>query len=575
MVSCSVLKKTTNHENEDHSDYSSVHVQLSDEESRKFNYYFFEGNRYKAINEPNKSFMYFAEAFKIDSTCSACAYELSRLLLANKSFEEAEHLMEKAVRFSPDNHYYIILLSKIYQNNDKGEKAVKVAEKLLNSDEPSIDNYYFVIQIQIQNGLYEKAISNLNAVENRIGINEGLSIEKFKLYIENNNLKKAEKELKTLVDNFPGNADYYVYLGDFYLDRKNFKEAFGQYMEASKVDPDNGKVHFSFANYYLNVKDTVNFRDQLFKAFESDNIDFNSKFSRFMPFVASRENEHNPLNNDEIEKVFEILIKKHPYETPIYGAYASFLVAEKKEEKAMQYFEKSLDIDASQPDVWQEYLFLLSSGHDNELLFDKANDAVTFFPNEPLFQLFKGVSLFQLGKVQKAAEVLENGLKLVEDNSALKARFHAYLGDIYHSLGNIEMCFSHYDSALEINENDIVVLNNYSYYLSLEGISLDKAEKMSARTVDLEPGNSTYLDTYAWVLFKKGRYSEAKFIIERAIDNMDKPSGVILEHYGDIMFKNGYVEKAVEQWKEALKYDDHSNVLQEKIQKEKFIDEKD
>jgi tetratricopeptide (TPR) repeat protein len=575
MVSCSTLKRTTNHENEDSFDYSSVHMQLSDEESRKFNYYFFEGNRYKAINEPNKSFMYFAEAFKIDSTSSACAYELSRLLLTNKSFEEAEHLMEKAVQFSPDNQYYIMLLSRIYQNNDKGKQAVKVAEKLLDSDEPSINDYYFVAQVQIQNGLYEEAIENLNAIENSIGINEGLSVEKFKLYAENNGLKNAEKELKRLIDKFPGNADYNVYLGDFYLDKENFKEAFKQYMEASNVDPDNGKVHFSLANYYLNMKDTVNFKDQLFKAFESDNIDFNSKFSRFMPFVASKDNSDNPLNNAELEKIFEILVRKHPYETSIYSAYASFLVAEKKEEKAMQHFEKSLDIDASQPDVWQEYLFLLSSGQKNELLFEKASDAVTFFPNEPLFHLFKGVSLFQIGRAKDAIIILENGLKLVKDNSALKARFHAYLGDIYHSLGNIEKCFSHYDSALEIDENDIVVLNNYSYYLSLRGIKLDKAEKMSARTVDLEPGNSTYLDTYAWVLFKKGRYSEAKFIIERAIDNMDKPSGVILEHYGDIMFKNGYVEKAIEQWEEAFKYDDHSNVLQEKIQKREFIDERD
>ncbi|WP_462318813.1 tetratricopeptide repeat protein, partial [Marinilabilia sp.] len=334
-------------------------------------------------------------------------------------------------------------------------------------------------------------------------------------------------------------------------------------------------VYFSLANYYMQEGDSAHFKEQLFKGFGSKNINFENKFRRFMPFVAQKDNADNPLNGGDIERVFQILIDTHPYEARTYGAYANYLVAGDKKDEAKDLFEEALDIDASQPEIWQEYLFLISSIQENELLFEKSSEAVKFFPEISIFRLFHGVSLFQKDKLEAASKTMETGLQNVEENPGLKGRFHAYLGDIYHSLGDIDKCFSHYEKALEIDENDVIVLNNYSYYLALRGEELDKAEEMSARTVELEPGNPTYLDTYAWVLFKKGRYNEAKFIIERAVDNLEEPSGVVIEHYGDILFKNGDVEGALEKWKKAREIGDHSDFIEEKIEKKKFIDGED
>lgn len=572
LSSCSILKNKGGEEKVDNVDYSTIDVQLSDEEERKFDYYFYEGIRYKAINEPNKSFMYFAEALKIDSTCSSCSYELARLLLGNDNTEEAEKLMKRAVKFSPGNRYYATLLSRIYQNNNKGDKAVEVAEGLIEMENPDVDDYYFVAQVQVQNGLYEKAIENLDKIERRVGVNEGLSFEKYQIYLENNDYKIAEKELQKLIEKFPGNSDYHVYLGDFYLERGERKKAREQYDLALENDKDNGKVHFSLANYFIQMGDTTLFKDQLFKGFGSGNIEFSSKFRRFMPFIAQKDQKNNPLNDKGIQQIFEILIETHPYESKTYGAYANYLVSVDKKDEAKSLFEKALNIDASQPEIWQEYLFLISSLQENELLYQKSSEAVHFFPDIPVYRLFHGVSLFQKEKLEKAAQTLEKGLKNVQDNPGLEGRFHAYLGDIYHSLGDFEKCFAHYESALKIDENDVIVLNNYSYYLALRGEKLDKAENMSARTVELEPGNPTYLDTYAWVLFKKGRYAEARFIIERAVDNLEEPSGVVIEHYGDILFKNGDIEGALEKWKEARELGEHSEFIDEKIQKKEFID---
>jgi tetratricopeptide (TPR) repeat protein len=519
--------------------------------------------------------MYFAESLEIDSTCAACAFEISKLLLSNESYAEAEDLMEKAVRYSPENKYYITLLSRLYQNNDKGNKAVKVSERLLLKENPGIEDYYFVAQVQMENGLYVKAIGNLNAIENRMGISEGLTFEKFQIYIENEDFQGAENELKRIINKFPDNGAYYIYLGDFYVDRDNYKNAKKQYDKALEIDKENSKVLFSLANYYLETGDTVQFKDNLLKAFVSSNIEFSSKFRRFMPFVSGSAKSDNPLNKNDLTTIFEILIDTHPKESDIYGAYAHYLVTQDKDDKAIELFDKALSFDASQSEVWQEYLFLLSSLRENDLMLEKSTEAVGFFPEEPLFRLFQGVALFQNDDLKRAAETMETGLKYIDENPGLKGRLHAYLGDVYYSLGDVDKCFFHFEEALKIDENNVIVLNNYSYYLSVRGENYDRAERMSSRTIELEPGNATYLDTYAWVLFKKGRYNEAKFIIERAVDNMDVPNGVIIEHYGDILIKTGDVEGALKQWKKAVELEEHSDQLFEKIKSEKYIDEKE
>ena len=76
---------------------------------------------------------------------------------------------------------------------------------------------------------------------------------------------------------------------------------------------------------------------------------------------------------------------------------------------------------------------------------------------------------------------------------------------------------------------------------------------MSYRTVKAEPTNSTYLDTYAWILFEKGKYAEARIYIDQALQNGGDKSSVVVEHGGDIYFLSGEPDKALEYWIQAEK----------------------
>jgi len=165
----------------------------------------------------------------------------------------------------------------------------------------------------------------------------------------------------------------------------------------------------------------------------------------------------------------------------------------------------------------------------------------------------------------KSKAFLESGKEFVVNNNALLEQFYSTLGDTYNELENYDASYDAYDKALVLNPENSVVLNNYAYYLSLRSVNLDKAAAMAKSSVEIDPYNHNNLDTYAWVLYKQGKYEEALEWINKAYNNGGDTSGVVLEHFGDIYYKMDKKDEAINYWKQAKKRKDHSDLLDKKI----------
>ncbi|TNF29602.1 MAG: tetratricopeptide repeat protein, partial [Bacteroidetes bacterium] len=139
------------------------------------------------------------------------------------------------------------------------------------------------------------------------------------------------------------------------------------------------------------------------------------------------------------------------------------------------------------------------------------------------------------------------------------------LADAYNNQKLYEESDDAFERALKKDPVNALILNNYAYFLSLRAEKLDKAEEMSRRSNVLQSRQPSYQDTYAWILYQQSKYEEALEWILKAMENGGSKSGVIVEHYGDILYKLGETEKAMEQWKNALQLDDHSEELSEKV----------
>lgn len=226
------------------------------------------------------------------------------------------------------------------------------------------------------------------------------------------------------------------------------------------------------------------------------------------------------------------------------------------EKEAVPVLHQILKLD---PENKPARLQLLSYAiRDNNLdeVIQIAKPALEYNPESLEFYYYLGIAHHQKGEDDEALDVFTRGVKQINEKSdkGIASDFYAILGDLYHSKEMHAEAYAAYDSSLVYNPDNIATLNNYAYFLSVERKNLDKAEEMSYRTVKAEPNNETYLDTYAWILFEKGRYTEARIYIEQALRNKGDKSRTIVEHAGDIYYMSGEKGKALEYWKKQTQW---------------------
>ncbi|MBE0640976.1 MAG: tetratricopeptide repeat protein, partial [Bacteroidales bacterium] len=226
---------------------------------------------------------------------------------------------------------------------------------------------------------------------------------------------------------------------------------------------------------------------------------------------------------------------------------------------------KVIALDSSKYIIWEQLLRIELQLKEYSSMHKNALKASSLFPNMPLPYLFGGVAAYHLKDFPAAAKSLEMGVKVVAGDPRLKTDFHTYLGDTYQEIKDHTNSDKNYQKALSLDPNNVYVLNNYSYFLSLRGDDLDKAEQMARRVNELEPGNASYEDTYAWVLYVKGDYANARIWLEKALKNGGDSNDVILEHYGDVLYKLGDIVQAREYWQKASEKGKGSKFLQDKL----------
>ena len=268
----------------------------------------------------------------------------------------------------------------------------------------------------------------------------------------------------------------------------------------------------------------------------------------------------------------EIMISAHPNDIKARSVYADILYTDNQFQEAKEQYLYILEIDKSKSQIWSQVLFIQAEQNDFEGLLKSSKEALEYFPTDPLFYYFNGVSNKRFKNYDEAINSLEMGVEFVIDNQNLLLEFYSSLADAYHATKAHKLSDAFYEKVLAIDSNNILVLNNYAYYLSVRKVNLERAKVMSFKCNELEQNNGTYQDTYAWILYEMGDYLDAKIWMKKSLTNGGDKNAVVVEHYGDILYKLGEFKLAIEQWKRAKELGDGSKELVKKITEGKLYE---
>lgn len=547
---------------------------LSAEQQRKYDYFFLEAMRMKGKNEYDAAFGLLQHCLDINPTASSALYEISQYYMFLRQVPQGQVALEQAVAFAPDNYWYSQGLVSLYQQQNELDKAAALLEKMVTRFPSKQDPLFSLLDIYSRQEKYNDVISTLNRLEKRLGKNEQLSMEKFRIYLQMKDDKKAFQEIESLVQEYPMDMRYQVILGDVYLQNGKKQEAYDAYQKVLAVEPDNPMALFSMASYYEQTGQKELYQQQLDTLLLNKKVTSDTKISVMRQVIAENE-QSSAKDSTQVIALFDRMMKQDMDDPQIPMLYSQYLLSKNMEQEAVPVLEQVVDLD---PTNKAARLMLVSAAvkkEDYKQIIKVCEPGIEATPDALELYYYLAIAYHQAEQGDSVLSVCNRALEHITPDTRKEviSDFYSIMGDIYHTKKQMTEAYAAYDSALVYYPSNIGALNNYAYYLSVERRDLDKAEEMSYKTVKAEPNNSTYLDTYAWILFEKGNYAEARIYIDNAMKNDGEKSDVIVEHCGDIYFMTGDAEGALKYWKKALEMGSESKTLKQKIEKKKYIAE--
>lgn len=547
----------------------TVKKELSKSKEQQYYYIFLEANRKKLLGDLNGALALFYQCLEINPNAAAAMSEISKINELIQNYDTAVKYAKSAVENDSKNKWYKINLANLYIKIQNYADAITVYENLYENNKNDLEIPYKLAALYSHVGNYKKAIELYDEIEGRVGVNENISLAKQQLFYVIGNKTKAYDEVNKLIKHYPNEPRYYGILAEMYMDDDMFLKAQENYDKLFKLDSTNTLGLLSIIDFYRKKMDYDNAFKTIKKVINDDEIDFSKKVIIFVSLLNNK--SEIDLYHEQIKQNLMLLRDKYPDKKDVYTLYADYLIKMNLLDEAKTEIHQIISRFGGSSLLWQQLLSIYSYNNDFNGLYEKSQVAIDSFPEQALFYLFHGVSASQIGKKDEAIKSLKEGLKQVKNNADLENDFYTNLAEAYNDKKEYKQSDYYFEQVLKKDPNNLYVINNYSYYLSLREEKLQYAESLSKKTVDAEPNNSTYLDTYAWILYKLRRYDDALKYIKRAFEHGGADNQVIVEHYGDIQYKSGNIEAAVELWKMSQKMGNSSEELDKKI-KNKTID---
>ncbi|MBQ7422113.1 MAG: hypothetical protein IJV27_08235 [Prevotella sp.] len=540
----------------------------------RYDYFFLEALKQQEKENYAAAFDLLQHAKELNPEAAEVYFQLAGYYVDMKQDSMVRSCFERASQLNPNNDTYQERLAQFQITQREYNKAIETYEHLYESHRNRDDVLQILFRLYSAQNDYEKMISTLNRMELLEGSSEQLTLTKMQIYEQQGEKGKVFRELKSLVTKHPNDLNYRVMLGNWLLQNDKPEAALKEYKAVMKEEPENELAQISMLDYYRAKKQGAKADELLSQLLKNKKTESETKVALMRQ--AIQENEESNSDSTKIFRLFDEVLSQPQQNADLILLKAAYMSLKKMSEDSINViYEQALEVE---PDNSRARFMLIQNTwnkQDYDKVIELCRPAQEYNPNEMAFYYFQGLAHFQKNERDEALETFRKGVSQINSDSDpnIVSDFYAIMGDILHEKDLDQEAFAAYDSCLQWKPDNYGCLNNYAYYLSLKGRDLSRAEQMSYKTIKAEPENSTYLDTYAWILFMQKRYEEAKVYIDQAVKNDSTTSDVIIEHAGDIYAMTGEVDKAVEFWQKSVEAGNESAVLQEKIKQRKYIAE--
>lgn len=582
----------------------------------KADFIFLEAQSAYSDGDLDKYISLIERAYALNPNDVDIAGEWAMLSLMDENLDSAQaeksyQLLYKRFMSKPDNIISGSICANVAIRYGKTADAVRIWE-IIDSIYPTkpqpaleLANVYLRSYLAGDSTAFDKAVAIYDRIQSGAGRSIELSNQKLNAYYIKNDTTAMAAELDSLYSSAPNDSYTALFVGVHYQYLNRPEKAIEYLDIACDLDSTNGPAYLSRARFYSTQGDSAAYDREVFHALKSLNLDFDSKLEILRSYVSELYTDKN--QEPRIRELFTTLQQLHAGEPQVHDLYGAYLYERKDFKGAAEQFSYSTALDPSVEASWMSYIQMSAQAGDTTTVINTAKSAMDRFPSNLYFPIVAS-NMYRLRQDnQKAMEVMDSVDISVVSNPTAVSNFLTSKGDLYAVLCDTVAALESYDKAITLDPANAMALNNAAYFITLSNGDLDKAENYSARSLKDDELNPTYLDTYAWVFFKKKDYKMAKHYIDIALNSYDEDkaavnedrnetvppsneeepyedalveeateegeektpayeiSADIYDHAGDIYFMNGEQDEALKFWEKALELDPENPLTKKKV----------
>lgn len=528
-----------------------------------YQYALIEAVKQKNLGNLSEAAKLYRLVIKERPECDVAYYELGGIYLMSNQVDLAVSNLQISFDLDPDNQWYVMAYLNALSAGKRYEEMEEILKEKVREEPGEVEWEYQLATVYFSQERHKKAIKTLEKIEKEKGFSEKVTLLKASIYESEEEYELALIELKKVMVLFPEAIQFRIVAAELCMKSGKEDEAAQFYLEMLEVDSTNIFALTNLTDYYRKKKDYESSFKYLSKSFSSPLIEVRRKMA-ILSFYMSDESFVNDYPR-ELANLLEVLIEVHPEAYDARLMASDFYIQRKEYDKAYWNLRAYLGHGGSSYPLYMQAILLANAGALNQELLAVTTEALESYPDSVDIRFFRGIGLYEEEEYESLIQNFE-GISMDGFSSAdYASQAIMLLAEAYYRLDDFAKSDSIFEALIEADPLNYMVLNNYSYYLAERGEKLAEAKQWSRETIENNPDNATFLDTYAWVLFKKGEYEEAEKYILIAMEKGGKNDPEVNEHAGDIQLALNSPEQAKAYYQKAIMVGGDREKLEKKI----------
>lgn len=535
--------------------------------NQDYQYVLIEAVKQKNLGQLAEAVKLYNMVIKDQPDCDVAYFEVGSIYLMTNQLELARQNLEQAYALDPDNQWYTLAYINALGANEAYDEMVSILKKRIKNDPEDVEWDYQLASAYFAMGKWGKSIKTLEKIEKERGFSEKITLLKASVYESEEKYDLAREEIEKVMFIFPEAIQFRIVAAELCMKSGDEDKAAVYYQEILEVDSMNIFALTNLTDYYRKTKDYPKSFNYLAKSFSSEQIDAERKMAILSYYLSEEEYVNN--YSSELSDVIEAFTRTHPKESDLRLIAADFYIQTRTYDLAYFHLKEYLEINRGTYNIYMQTIMLANASSLDDELIEICDKAMEIYSDSADIRFFRGVGLYQKEDFDELIKNFEDVSMSGFSNQEYSSQAKMLVAEAYYRIEDFPRSDSLFESLIMEDPENYMVLNNYSYYLAVRGERLTKAKEWSYKTVRNNPENSTFLDTYAWVLFKLEAYNEAEQYILSALDKGGENDPEVNEHAGDIQLALESYEIAQSYYMKAILLGGDKDKLEEKIETSK------